>query len=258
MKILVTNDDGVLSEGLWVLVRELTEIANVTVVAPDKEQSAIGTAVTLRQPVRMQKVKPIIPEVETYAVEGTPSDSVILALGKLIPGGVDLVISGINHGMNLGEDVHISGTVGAALQGYLRGFTSLAISAPFGNSQARDVAARVATILAGKITGDSLPKGIFLNVNMPDMPLVNINGVKITRLSIGSHINTVEEGNDGNKEYYWLIRQRANTVSKQETDIWAIEQGNNSITPLYLKRSDKPSLSILNNMCSDILHELRK
>jgi len=143
MKILVTNDDGVLSEGLWVLVRELTEIANVTVVAPDKEQSAIGTAVTLRQPIRAQKVKPAIPEVETYAVEGTPSDSVILALGKLVTGKVDLVISGINHGMNLGEDVHISGTVGAALQGFLLGFTSLAISAPFGNNQARDVAASV-------------------------------------------------------------------------------------------------------------------
>jgi 5'-nucleotidase len=171
---------------------------------------------------------------------------------------VDLVISGINHGMNLGEDVHISGTVGAALQGYLRGFTSLAISAPFGNSEALDVAAKVAAILAGKITGDSLPNGIFLNINLPDIPLVNISSVKITRLSIGSHINTVEEGNDGNKEYYWLMRQRVKTVSGQETDIWAIDQGNISITPLYLRRSGKPSLSILNNMCSDILQELRK
>ncbi len=258
MKILVTNDDGILSEGLWTLVKELKEIARVTVVAPDREQSAVGTAVTLRQPIRAQKVKPAIPGVETYAVEGTPSDSVILALGKLVTGKVDLVISGINHGMNLGEDVHISGTVGAALQGYLRGFTSLAISAAYGNRQSRDIAARVAVILAKKITTDSLPAGIFLNVNLPDLPLAKIGGVRITRLASGSHINTVEEGNDGRQDYYWLVRQRADGAAERETDIWAVEQGDISITPLYLKRSGKLSLAILNNMCSDILKELRK
>jgi len=258
MKILVTNDDGILSEGLWTLVKELKEIARVTVVAPDREQSAVGTAVTLRQPIRAQKVKPAIPGVETYAVEGTPSDSVILALGKLVTGKVDLVISGINHGMNLGEDVHISGTVGAALQGYLRGVTSLAISAAYGSSQSRDIAARVAVILAKKITTDSLPAGIFLNVNLPDLPLEKINSARITRLASGSHINTVEEGDDSKDEYYWLVRQRADGATNQETDIWAVEQDNISITPLYLKRSGKPSLAILNNMCSDILQELRK
>jgi len=107
MKILVTNDDGILSEGLWTLVRELKNIARVTVVAPDREQSAIGTAVTLRQPLRIQKVKSMVPEVEAYSTDGTPSDSVILALGTLNDDKIDLVVSGINQGSNLGEDVFI-------------------------------------------------------------------------------------------------------------------------------------------------------
>ena len=104
MKILVTNDDGIFAEGLWILVKALKSIAQVIVVAPDREQSAAGTAVTLHQPLRIQKVAPMVPEIETYAVEGTPSDSVILALGKLAKGKIDLVISGINQGLNLGDD----------------------------------------------------------------------------------------------------------------------------------------------------------
>ena len=117
MKILVTNDDGIFAPGLWTLVKELRNIAQVVVVAPDRQQSAIGTAVTLHQPLRIQKIRPAVPEVETYSVEGTPADSVILALGKLAKNKVDTVISGINQGPNLGNDVLISGTVGAALQG---------------------------------------------------------------------------------------------------------------------------------------------
>jgi len=94
VKILVTNDDGIFAQGLWILVKELKNIAQVIVVAPDREQSATGTAVTLRQPLRVQRVKPLVPEVEAYSVEGTPADSVILALGKLVKNKVDLVISG--------------------------------------------------------------------------------------------------------------------------------------------------------------------
>lgn len=125
MKILVTNDDGISSEGLWTLVKELKNIAQVIVTAPDREQSAIGTAVTLHQPLRVKRVRPMVPEVETYSIEGTPADSVILALSKLIKDRVDLVVSGINQGLNLGNDVPISGTVGSALQGYLHGFPEI-------------------------------------------------------------------------------------------------------------------------------------
>ncbi len=151
MKILVTNDDGILAEGLWTLVKELQNIAQVVVVAPDREQSAIGTAVTLSQPLRAQRVRPMVPEVEAYAVQGTPADSVILALEKLFKNEIALVISGINQGLNLGNDVLISGTVGAALQGYLRGLPALAISMAPTDNLYLDGAAKIASMLAEKI-----------------------------------------------------------------------------------------------------------
>jgi 5'-nucleotidase len=257
MKIMVTNDDGILSEGLWVLVRELKSIGEVTVVAPDRELSAIGTAVTLRQPLRVQKVRPRVPEVEAYSIDGTPSDSVIVATGRLVRGEVDLVVSGINRGLNLGEDVHISGTVSAALQGYLRGFPALAISAPYGNEHSLAAAARVAAILAENIAATSRPTKTLLNVNIPDLPLAEITGVKITRLARKSHLNTVEEVNCGQEKYYLLLRQRINEATDHNTDIWAVEQGNISITPLYTSRNDKPPHYILNSLRADLLQQLR-
>jgi len=257
MKILVTNDDGILSEGLWILVEELKKIARVTVVTPDREQSGIGTAVSLRQPLTIHKIKPAVPEVEAYSIDGTPSDSVILALGKLVKGRVDMVVSGINQGLNLGEDVHISGTVSAALQGYLRGLPALAISAPFGNKPSLSIAARVVAILVKKIVATSLPTKLFLNVNLPDLPLAEIAGARITRLARESHVNTVEERNHGRHKYYWLVRERISEATDNNTDIGAIEQGHISITPIYTHRSDKPPSHILNSLCADLLQQLR-
>jgi len=257
MKILVTNDDGIFAEGLWTLVKELKNIAQVIVAAPDREQSAAGTAVTLWQPLRVRKVKPVVPEVETYAVEGTPSDSVILALGNLVKDEVDLVISGINQGLNLGDDVHISGTVGAALQGYLHGSPALAISIARGNNLYLDTAAKLAALLAQKINVKSLPSNLFLNINLPNLPLGKINGARITRLASESHINTVEEGNDGKRKYYWLVRQRQNKMTDKKTDIWAIDQGNISITPLSTNLYGQPSPPVLDNLCDDLFRELK-
>ncbi len=255
MKILVTNDDGISSQGLAVLAKELSNIAQVVVVAPDREQSAIGTAVTLHQPLRVQKVRPILPEIETYSVEGTPADSVILALGKLIKDKVDLIVSGINQGHNLGEDVLISGTVSAALQGYLRGLPALAISA---NDSNLDDAAKLAALLASRIASNTLPTNIFLNVNLPDLPLAKVRGVKITNPASNSHTDTVEERHDGKQPCYWLVRQRINKETARKTDIWAINQGNISITPLHTYPSNKPSLTTLDGLCSDLLQELQK
>ena len=257
MKILVTNDDGIFAEGLWTLVKELRNIAQVIVAAPDREQSAAGTAVTLWQPLRIRKVKPVVPEVETYAVEGTPSDSIILALGNLVKDKVDLIVSGINQGLNLGDDVYISATVGAALQGYLHGFPALAISIARGNNLYLDTAAKLAALLAQKINTKSLPSNLFLNVNLPNLPPGRISGAQITRLASESHINTVEEGNDGKRKYYWLVRQRQNKTTDKKTDVWAIDQGNISITPLSTNLSGKPSPSVLDNLCDDLFRELK-
>lgn len=258
MKVLVTNDDGIFAEGLWILVRELKNIAQVVVVAPDREQSAIGTAVTLSQPLRVQRVRPIVPEVEAYSVEGTPADSVILALEKLAKNEIGLVISGINQGLNLGNDVLISGTVGAALQGYLRGFPALAISVALEDSLYLDNAAKVAALLARKIDTNTLLANIFLNVNLPNLPLAKIKGVKVTRLASESHTDTVEEGHDGKREYYWLVRQRINKGRDETTDIWAIEQGNISVTPLHTYPYNEASPVITEDFCAEILEELQR
>ena len=258
MKILVTNDDGIYAQGLWILAEELSKIAQVVIVAPDRERSAAGTAVSLHRPLRVQKVRPLLPGIETYPVEGTPADSVILALGKLVEGKIDLVVSGINQGPNLGEDVLISGTVGAALLGYLRGLPALAVSADGTDNLYLDDAAKFVALLAKRVVSNDLPTNIFLNVNLPNLPLAEVREIKITRLGASSHVDTVEEGHDGKQACYWLVRRKANKQAEKKTDIWAINQGNISITPLHIFWANKISPAILNRLCSNLLQELKE
>ncbi|MBM2825167.1 MAG: stationary phase survival protein SurE [Dehalococcoidales bacterium] len=264
MKILVTNDDGILADGLWILARELNKVAPVVVIAPDREQSAIGTAVTLTHPLRVQKVRPLLPGVEAYSVEGTPGDSVILALEKLAKNEIGLVVSGINQGLNLGNDVLISGTVGAALQGYLRGLPAIAISIAPKDSLYLDGAARVAALLASRIVANALPEPIFLNVNLPDLPLAETKGIRLTSLASESHLDTVEEGHDGKRQYYWLVRRRIpDRIHQEMTDIWAVEKGHISITPLHIYGDHNCAPAVTDSFCTDsfcadLFQELQK
>lgn len=256
MKILVTNDDGIRAESLWILVRELVKNAQVTVVAPDGERSAIGTAVTLLHPLHVVEVPAPVKAVKAYAIDGSPSDCVILGLGKLIPDKVDMVVSGINPSTNLGEDVHISGTVGAALQGYFRGLPALAVSVAPKDKTGLETAARVAAMLALKMGGNN-PQKVFLNVNVPDMALGELAGAKITRLARSSHINTVEEENHGHLKQYRLVRARL-TNTGDGSDIQAIEQGYVSLTALYTSFLDKPPQRLLHKLCNELNHEIIK
>jgi 5'-nucleotidase len=258
MEILVTNDDGIFAPGLWRLARELKQAARVTVVAPDREQSGLGTAVTLRHPLRVQKVKPLVADVEAYSVDGTPTDSVILALGKLLKDKVDLVVSGINSGPNLGDDVLISGTVGAALMGYLHGFPALAVSVASLDEQYLDSAARLAALLAKNLAHLSTPTSPFFNINLPSLPLPEIRGIKFTRLASRSHIDTVEEGHDGRKAYYWLVRQKIERDAAKDTDIWAIDKGYISITPLHTELLNQPPPRIDDGLGNRLLKELKE
>jgi 5'-nucleotidase len=259
MKILLSNDDGVYADGLWVLAEELSQIAQVIIVAPDREQSAVGTAVSLRKPLRVQKIVPLQTGIEAYSVEGTPSDSVIVALGKLIPTKVDLVVSGINQGSNMGEDVLISGTVGAALAAYLRGFPAVAVSCDYENWKRpylNDVA-RFTRLLVKRITAALLSGNLLLNVNMPKLPMDQVKGLKITGLAHRSHVNTVEEGNDGRRSYYTLIRESVNQQTDKRSDIAATAQGNISITPLNLFLSDRIPTSVLEKLTSGLLDDFK-
>lgn len=230
MKILVTNDDGIYARGLWTLAVELQKIAEVVVVAPDREQSATGTSVTLHQPLHYTEAKPIIPRIKAYSVEGTPSDSVILALGMLEE--VGIVFSGINEGANLGDDVLISGTVGAALQGYFHGLPSVALSVMIGQEVYFEVAARLANLVASRIVNDSLSTGMLLNINLPNLPLNAIKGVEITKPARRSYSDLIKEGHDGKRKYYWIVRGEPQWNKEEGTDIWAVEEGRISITPL--------------------------
>jgi 5'-nucleotidase len=256
MNILVTNDDGINAGSLWALVRELQKIARVTVVAPDGERSAIGTAVTLFEPLHAEVVEAPVPGVEAYAVDGSPSDCVILALGKLIEDKVDIVVSGINPNLNLGEDVHISGTVGGALQGYFRGLPALAVSAPPESPAGLGSASRVAAILAQKIAAAATR--IFLNINVPALPLEEINGVIITRLARSSHINTVTENDHSQRKQYQLVRERLTEAGEKGTDIHAIEEGYVSLTPLYTSLLDKPPQRLLKKLCAELEQSVPK
>lgn len=259
MKILVSNDDGIYSEGIWILARQLSKIAEVVIVAPDREQSAVGTAVSLRKPLRVQKITPLQPGIEAYSVEGTPSDSVIVGLGKVVPGKIDLVVSGINQGSNMGEDVLISGTVGAALAAYLRGFPAMAVSCDFEkwDEPYLQGVARLAALLAKRIGSIPLPTNVFLNVNMPNLPLSEIKGVKITNLAHKSHVNTVEEGHDGKRAYYMLMRESVNNQVDKRSDIWACTQGNISITPLNLFLNGRVPPSLLEKLISGLFEEFK-
>jgi 5'-nucleotidase len=257
MRVLVSNDDGIYADGIWALARELSKVAEVIVVAPDREQSAVGTATTLRKPLRVQKIAPLYPRIESYSVEGSPSDSVIVALGKIIDRKVDLVVSGVNQGSNLGEDVLISGTVGAALAAYLRGYPAIAISSEGWQDPFLTDAARVAGLLARRLDPTRLPScNLLLNVNIPKLPLAQFQGVKLTRLAHKSHVNTVDEGHDGRKSYYMLMRESVNSQADRRTDIWAHGRGNVSITPLQFFEDDQFPRSLLQKLRKGLADDL--
>ena len=168
MKVLLTNDDGLNAPGLRAAAASLREVARVVVSVSDREQSGVGASVTLNGPVRAAKVRPIVAGVPTYAIEGTPADSVILALERLVKG-VDLVVAGINSGANLGEDVFISGTVGAALQGYVRGLPAIAISIASLHPSSFHAASLLLQRMVSEFENGALPSPSLLNVNLPPL-----------------------------------------------------------------------------------------
>lgn len=254
MKILVTNDDGIYTSGIWTLAAELQRVADVVVVAPDREQSAVGAAVTLHQPLRYTEVKPQVPGIKAYSVEGTPSDSIILALGIL--GEVGMVFSGINEGANLGNDVLLSGTVGAALQGYFRGLPSIALSVAAGDDMHFEAAARLASVLASRIMSGFPSTGLLLNINLPNLPPQDIKGIEITELSKWSYNGHIEEGHDGKRKYYWIMRGESQRNIEEGTDMWAVEEGKVSITPLQGELSLAQQNPFVEGLCSSLLQEL--
>jgi 5'-nucleotidase len=255
LKILISNDDGVYADGLWALVKGLRDIATVTVVAPDRDQSGAGTSVTLRQPLRMFKIKSPVDGVAAYSVEGTPADSVILALKLVLKDGVDLIISGINEGPNLGDDVFISGTVGAALQGFFYGIPAIAFSIAAFGSLHFDIGASLAKLMAKEIVDKGLTRRMLLNVNLPNLPREKLEGIEITRLGERNYTDRIEPGHDGKRQYHWIMRGKSEWKSASGTDIWALERNKISVTPLF-GNTDGPSREFLKSLAPELFRKL--
>jgi 5'-nucleotidase len=255
LNILVTNDDGIYADGLWRVAEELRSVGEVTIVAPDRDQSGAGASVSLRLPIRYREIKPLVNGITCYAVEGTPSDSVIIAIRKAVINSIDLVVSGINDGANLGNDVFISGTVGAALQGYAYGIPSIAISVAGFSDVKYDVAAKTARYLADLYKNGILTDNMMLNVNVPKLPLDKIQGVEITSLGERSYTDRIDEGHDGKRDYYWIIRGIPEWSVVPGTDIWALEQNKISITP-YPVNKIKDKTAIANGLKKELMLEI--
>jgi 5'-nucleotidase len=236
-RILVTNDDGIFSEGIKLLAEALSTLGEVWVVAPDREQSAMGHALTLSRPLRMQKV-----EERRYAVDGTPTDCVNLGILSLLKDNPpDLVASGINFGLNLGDDVTYSGTVSATFEGTLLGIPSVAFSQEVAEGFAFAPAAAFARELCGLLLngGLDIPRDLLLNVNVPAGP---IQGVNFTRLGRRVYKQSVIEKLDPRgRKYYW-IAGTPQWDRASGTDYESVVAGSISVTPLHLDLTYYPGL----------------
>jgi 5'/3'-nucleotidase len=228
MKILVSNDDGYLATGINVLADALSDIADVVVVAPDRNRSAASNSLTLHDPLRVSKVGE-----NRYRVNGTPSDCVHLALTGFLDEEPDLVVSGINHGANLGDDVIYSGTVAAAMEGRFLGLPTIAVSLVGNNLQHFDTAARVATELVQRLDEDPLPAEFILNVNVPNRPYEELTGIQVVRLGFRHKSEPVVKSEDAHgRTIFWVGPAGAGQDAGDGTDFHAIDQGAVAITPL--------------------------
>ncbi|HEX2172913.1 MAG TPA: 5'/3'-nucleotidase SurE [Dehalococcoidia bacterium] len=233
MKILVTNDDGMHSRGLWALADALSEVGDVTLIAPDREQSGVGTSITIRRELRLNRL-PRRGKVAAYSLEGTPSDCVLLAIGDLMRDGIDLIVSGINEGANVGDNILMSGTVGAALQGYFHDISSIAISVAELRRPEVGPSARTAAVLArGIAAGWFGPGTVLLNVNLPNLPADKLTGAAITDMAHRAYtLNITREKNVKGHDVCKVGGQLHTGPLVEGTDAWAIRNGLISISPI--------------------------
>jgi 5'-nucleotidase len=230
MRILVSNDDGYQSPGLHVLAQYLARIAEVTVVAPDRDRSGASNSLTLDVPLRLQTLADGV-----VRVSGTPTDCVHLAITGLLAEEPDMVVAGLNAGPNLGDDVIYSGTVAAATEGRFLGLPALAVSMDSFQPRHYETGARVALELVQHIAGAGLDRDIILNVNVPDRPYEQLSGFYPTRLGHRHKAEPVVRGLDPrNREIYWVGPAGAEQDAGPGTDFHALRQGGVSITPLQV------------------------
>ncbi len=237
MRILVTNDDGVQADGLFALQKALRVLGEVTVVAPERPRSAASHAITLHKPLRLHAVT-LRDGTPAFASNGTPADCATLGLLEAMGGRADLVVSGINHGPNLGWDVHYSGTVAAAVEASVLGAPAIAVSVASWDADIHwDTAARYAVRLARQVQETPLPPFTILNVNAPNIPAEHIKGVQITTQGRRQYVDRIEKRADPTgRDYFWLGGSLAEEAAGADagTDVRAVADGFVSVTPIHL------------------------
>lgn len=245
-RILVTNDDGIHSHGIIELAEVLRALGEVTIIAPSTEMSAASHSLTLTRPLRLDQVRE-----NHFTVDGTPTDCVTLGLMKIFQDRKpDIVVSGINKGGNLGDDVSYSGTVAGALEGTIYGIPSIAISLVTRKDFHFQYAAEFAVSAARKVLEEGLPKGVFLNINVP---VGHIRGAAVTRQGRKSVQTTVIEGIDPrNRQYYWIGEDSSGWVLDEGTDYEAVHKGLVSITPLRNDMTDYEALKRIHSWNSSL------
>jgi len=230
MHILCTNDDGYLAAGLQTLASAARTLGSVTIVAPDREQSATSHSLTIHNPLRARRVSD-----GTIVVDGTPTDCVILGVGELLESRPDVVLSGINHGPNMGEDVLYSGTVSAAMEATVLQIPAVALSYAGREFDADEWEDLVAALLGKILDVDEFPDQTLLSVNLPPVPPEDVRGVRVTTLGRRRYPESITRAKDpSGKEYYWIGGGVTEWRGSHDSDFQAIEDGYVSVTPLHL------------------------
>lgn len=231
MKILVTNDDGIHSPGIRTLIETLSGMGTVIVAAPSEEKSAASHALTISRPLFVKQIR--ISGVAGFAVDGTPADCIKLAVDKLMPERPDVVVSGINQGANTGINVFYSGTVAAALEATLMGIPAVAVSLASHQAQSFLFSAAFTRSLLGSQCMKSLPAGVFINVNIPNLPEDEIKGIRITRQGEARYSDCyIQQHDPDGRPFYWLTGTRIQGTEELNMDVHAVRAGYISMTPL--------------------------
>lgn len=243
MRILVANDDGIHAPGIRALSTSLARDHEVYVVAPDRERSAMGHALTLHRPITAEKVELDPRLAGAWSVTGTPSDCVKLAVGALLPAPPDLIVSGINRGPNLGSDVLYSGTVSAALEGVINGFPAIAFSLATFTDIGYERAAEFAFQLVRQVQPRTLPPKFLLNVNLPALEGDGYLGVKVTKLGVRKYRDEFEHRTDPRgRTFYWLAGEAIEEGEDADSDVVAVRANYVSITPIQYDMTHYPML----------------
>ncbi|MBC8630704.1 5'/3'-nucleotidase SurE [[Eubacterium] tenue] len=249
MNILITNDDGIQADGIIALAKAIKEIANVYVVAPDTQRSATGHAITIHNPI-MIKEEYIDDNIKAYSISGTPADCVKLGIESIFKDvNIDLVLSGINNGANLGTDVIYSGTVSSAIEGLIQNKPAIAISYDsfkVSNEEYITASKHVVNLVNNIKNNMHIFDDCILNVNIPDR---DIKGFKITKLGIRKYENDIEERQSPHgKRYVWIGGKIKEIIQEENSDISAIENGYISITPINIDMTNMNKIEILKNI----------